>query len=926
MKKIFKIAFFTIIALLIIIIFIPVFFKKPIMNKVKEEINSSLNAKVEFTDFSLSLLRGFPNFYVAMENLSVVGLGDFNKDTLVAFKTFSLKIDLISAIKMENIKIKSIFLDQPTVFAHILKDGRVNWDIVKPTNDSIPEDTTASEPLKFKVGLKKFEVRDARIIYQDDSSMMKAQLDDWDLFLTGDFTASTTDVDIKTSISKVNFYMDGIRYLKDTHFASNLLLAADMDKMLFTLKENDMNINDLTLGLTGSIAMPKDDIDFDLKYNTKKADFKSILSMVPAVYMKDFESVKTSGALKLDGYVKGTYSEKTLPNVGIKLGVENAMFKYPDLPKSVNNINIDVNVFFDGVQNDNTTVDVNKFHVEMAGNPFDMQLHIKTPMSDMLIVGNLKGKIDFSSLTDIVPMDSLTLKGIMESNVDIMGQMSSIEQEKYEDFKADGIIKLENFEFISSDFPQGVKIVQTNMVFSPKFVELTSFDARIGKSDMQLTGKLSNFIPYVFKNDTIVGSLNFSSNLLDVNEFMGEETTEQPVAEDTTALSVIEVPGNIDFTLSSKLNQINYDNLRITDVLGVIIVKNSKAILKNLGMNLLEGSMVMNGEYNTQDIKNPLADFDLNINEIDIPSAFSAFNTIKKLAPVAQNCKGKISAEMGISTLLDEHMNPVYNSMAGKGRLKSKSIEIGNSSMFVKIADVLKNDKFRKLAINDLDLGFEIKNGRVYLEPFETKLGSSKMIIGGDQGIDQTLNYALKFSIPRNEFGGAANSVLTNLTSSAAAKGLNIQPGEMVNIDATVGGTVLKPEVKLNLKDNAQNALKDVKEQLKATAVQKVEEVKEDVKAKVKEQADKLVKEAEAEAQKIRDAAKSTADQLRKESDSAADKMVKEAKNPLQKVAVQKVADKTRKEGYSKADKLEQEANIKAQALVDKAKAEADKL
>lgn len=926
MKKLLKIVFFTIIALLIIIILIPIFFKGPIEKKVKEEINKSLNAKVDFSDFTLSLIRGFPNFYVALEDMSVVGIGEFEKDTLMSFKKFSAKIDLISAIKMENIKIKSIFLDKPSVYAHVLPDGKVNWDIVKPSADSIPEDTTASEPLEFKASLKKFEIRDARIVYLEEQGKMKASLDNWDLFLTGDFTASTTDATLKTSIEKVNFFMDNVRYMRDASFGFDAVLGADMDKMLFTIKDNEIRLNDLSLGIEGSVAMPKEDIDMDLKFKTQKADFKSLLSLVPAVYMKDFEKVQTSGSLKLDGFAKGTYAEKSMPNVGLTLVVENAMFKYPDLPKSVNNINIDTKVFYDGVQNDNTTVDVNKFHVEMAGNPFDMTLHIKTPMSDMQIAGNFKGKIDFSSLTDIVPLDSTTLKGMMESNIDMAGRMSSIEKEQYEDFKADGTLKLINFEFASKDFPQGIKIVETNMVFSPRFVELTSFNALMGKSDFSMNGKLSNFIPYVFNNDTIVGSLNFSSKLLDINELMGPPTAEETTVEDTSAMTVVEVPGNIDFTLNSNIGTIKYDNMNITNVLGTIIVRNSAAILRNLGMNMLDGSLVMNGEYNTKDVKSPLIDFNMNMKDFDIPSTFSTFNTVKKLAPVAENAKGKISADMSLNSRLDATMSPVYSTMQGKGKLMSKSIEIGNSKMFTKVADALKNEKLKKFSLNDLNLSFEIKDGRVYIEPFETKLLSGKMIIGGDQGIDQTLNYAITFSIPRSEFGGAANAALTSLTSAAASKGLNIQPGEMVNIDAKVVGTVTDPKVQLNLKESGKNALKDVKEQLKTAVTEKVETVKEDVKAKAREQADKLIKDAEAEAQKIRDVAKSAADQIRKESDSAAEKLMKDVKNPLQKVAQQKLAEKTKKEGYEKADKLEKEADVKAQALIDKAKAEAAKL
>jgi vacuolar-type H+-ATPase subunit H len=442
-----------------------------------------------------------------------------------------------------------------------------------------------------------------------------------------------------------------------------------------------------------------------------------------------------------------------------------------------------------------------------------------------------------------------------------------------------------------------------------------------------LSGKLEKFIPYVFSHDTILGSLNFASKLLDLNEFMGgEETPAKPQAKDTTQLTVFEVPANINFTMNSKIGQINYEKLKMTDVQGIIIIRNSKAILKNLGMNLLEGSMVMNGEYNTQNIKDPKFNFNLNMKEIDIPSAYTAFNTVAKLAPVAQNCKGRISADLNIASSLDQHMMPIYKTMVGKGRLTSKSVEIGNSNMFVKIADVLKNDRFRKLSLNNLDLQFEIKDGRVYVNPFETKFGTSKMVIAGDQGIDQTINYLIKVAIPRAELGGAANSLVNNLTSAAAAKGLKIQPGDNVNLDLFVLGTVLKPEVKPALASGSKNGAQDMKAQLKETAVQKVAEVKQEVKKNTKEQADKIIKDGEVEAQKIRDAAKVTADAAKKEANDLADRTVREAKGPLQKIAAQKLAETTRKEGDSKSKKILDEGNVKADAVIKKAKDEAAKL
>jgi hypothetical protein len=406
MKKFLKITLIIIASLFIILLLAPIFFKKPIENLVKKEINKSLNATIEFSDFKLSFIRAFPNVYIGLDNLSVVGKGDFEKDTLIAFKCFSVKVDIMSAIKMKNIKIKSILLDSPHITALVLKNGKTNWDIVKDTTTSqtTPEDTTQSEPIDFGANLQSFEIKNAFIRYQDDTSKISANIKNFNFFLAGDFSAKTTDMKIETSIESIDVAMAGIKYLKQAKFSFMAQLGANLEKAIYTIKNNEIKLNELMLSLDGEVKMPTDStFDVDVKFKTNSAEFKTLLSLVPAVYMKDFEKVQTSGKLQLSGYAKGLYNGKITPDAGLNLVVENAMFKYPDLPKSVNNINIGVDVFYNGTDMDKTTVDVNTFHVEMAGNPFDIALHIKTPISDMAITGAFAGKIDFASVADIVP-------------------------------------------------------------------------------------------------------------------------------------------------------------------------------------------------------------------------------------------------------------------------------------------------------------------------------------------------------------------------------------------------------------------------------------------------------------------------------------------------------------------------------------------
>ena len=487
MKKFLKILGIAILVLLVLIAMLPVVFRGKIMDIAKEQMNKNLNAKADFGKLSLSLFRSFPNVSVGLKDMYVAGIGEFEGDTLVSIKSVNIVLDLISAIGMENIKIKRIAIDNPRVHAWMKADGKVNWDIVKETG---PEETdTSSGETNLKVELKSFEINHALIRYDDDSTKIKASLDDFNFLMSGDLSQDFSTLLLTSNAKFVNVIYGGIRYLKNAAMTLQMDVDADLKNSKYTLRDNSFALNDLVLKFDGTLGMPNDkDIVMDLKYGLDKADFKSLLSLIPAIYMKDYQDVQAAGKLKLDGMVKGTYNEKTMPDVGLTLLVENGMFKYPDLPKSATNIGIDVNLFYDGVQNDNTTVDINKFHMDLGGNPVDMTLNIKTPMSDMQINGNLKMNLDLATINDVIPLDSTTLTGKINAALDFMGFMSYIETEQYEKFKADGSLDIKGFTYKSPDLPRDLSINNASLSFSPKYVEVKSFDAIMGKSDFHLSG------------------------------------------------------------------------------------------------------------------------------------------------------------------------------------------------------------------------------------------------------------------------------------------------------------------------------------------------------------------------------------------------------------------------------------------------------
>jgi hypothetical protein len=935
MKKILRILLITVLVVLVALIVTPMLFKKQLLDKAKEVANTSVNAKVDFSDLKLSFFNDFPRLTTSLHDVSVVGIDVFESDTLVAFDEFSATVNVMSLIKKGAIKVRGILLDRPRISGLILEDGTANWDIAKES-DEIEEaeaDTTGGGDMDLNVALKKFEIRNASISYDDRSTGMKASLEDFNFLLSGDLGLDHTTLALSSATEKLNFVMDGMRYVKDASLDILVNVDADLVNSIFTLEDNSFAINDLVLLLDGSVAMPEDDdMSLNLNFATGETSFKSLLSMVPAVYMKDFEDVKTEGNMTLSGSIRGELTDTQTPSADLNLLVEDAMFSYPDLSKSADNIHIDVDVHYDGVQNDNSVVDVNAFHVELGENPVDFNMHMITPISDPQVNAKLEASIDFSSLADVIPLDDMKLSGFLEASIDIMGSMSSIENENFDEFKADGRLEIREFELESPDIPVPVLINRTEMNFSPEFVELADFDASIGSSDISLKGKLENFLPFVFEDGTIIGSLDLNSQLLDLNELMPTDTLEKEVVEeDSVVLSVIEVPANVDFTLQSSLKEVHYDNMDIENLYGLILVKDQKVILQDLNMDILKGKIAVSGEYITQDIKSPIVELSLDVQKIDIPSAFTTFVTVQKLAPVAENATGQVSTTLDFTSFLDEGMIPVMNSIVGEGNLKSEMIEINNSKLFEKIGDVLKSDRFKVISMRDLDLDYSIRNGRVYIQPYETSLGKSKLVMKGDQGIDQTMNYEMLMKIPRTELGSTAQEGMDQLSSLAAAQGIQLDPGETVDVKFLVTGTFKDPEIKPVFEEGVRNITNQVKEQVKEQVEEKVEEVKEEVKQEVKEevdrQAEKILSEAQDKADLLKEEARNAGAELIRLAEEEGQKRIKDAgSNPLKKVAAEQYARTLKSEAQKKALKLEEEADQKADDIMQKAQEQADNL
>lgn len=576
---------------------VPFLFKDKILTEVKKTINENIRAEVDFEDVGISMLRSFPDITLSLSELKVDGVEEFKGVRLAEMKSFEIRLDIMSVVNGDLMEIERITLNEPTLYVKILKNGKANYDITIPTEEL---DTMEVEPTKFALNLDKYEVIDGNIIYDDAAGDIWVDIVQLNHSGSGNFTESIYDLVTKTTADKFTVTSGGISYLNEAKTDIDFTINIDMPNSKYTFKKNEVNFNALQLNFDGFVAMPTDDIEMDLKFGSPQTDFKSLLSMIPAAYTDDFSGVKVSGKMGLNGTVKGIYNDSKMPALDINLEVANGRFKYPDLPLGMSNINVKANVKSPNENFDNMVVNVSTFHIELDKNPFDAKFVLKTPMSDPNVEAEIKGKIDLAKLAKAFPMEDVkTLDGIINADVATKMKMSDVTAEDYEKVDFRGEMTITNMNYVAAGMPN-VKINDLTTNFTPQKINLDNFDAKLGKSDLQVNGYVENPLTYFSGEKTMKGDLVVRSKVFDTNEWITDSEPSQVQNPDVDAVSAETMEDEIFdaflFNIDAEFGQLVYDAYDMKNLKAKGAFAPARFDVDNFAMNLGKSDLQAQGQ------------------------------------------------------------------------------------------------------------------------------------------------------------------------------------------------------------------------------------------------------------------------------------------------------------------------------------------
>ena len=758
LKKVLKISSITLGIFIVVLAVTPFFFKDKITAMVKNSLNESVNATIDFASVDLSLIKSFPKLHIGINNLSVVNVAPFEGDTLAFIETTQRKMGMKELFKKEGeaMSINSVNIKKAQLNLVVNADGVANYDIAKTETAS----ESNSNESTLNIDLENYNISNSRLSYFDEESGMRLIIDDLNHSGSGNFKGETSKLTTKSN-ALVSFIMGETNYLNKNKVTLDAVIGIDFGTSTYSFEDNSAYINNLMLKFDGFVRLLDEGQLIDLTFSNPGASFKDFLALIPETYSKNLNDVETNGDFKVSGIIKGLNSDERIPGFNIKMTSTNAGFKYKSLPKAVKDINIDISVVNETGITANTMVDVNAFDFKIDADVFKSEAHLKNLTENMLVDANLNGTINLDNLTKAYPIElEQELNGVLKAQINTAFDIDAVTNSRYERIKSSGDLSVSNFRYQPEGFADALQINTAALKFNPTTITLHNFDAVIGSTDMALTGDIKNLFGFVLNNQELQGNFNINSNRFVVQDVLAKDSEASTTT--TSDSAPFKIPQFLDCTLNANATTVVYDNLNLTNVSGQLRIKDQTVNLSNMKADIFKGLINFEGSVSTK-AATPEFKMNLGLKNLDIAQSFAGLDLLKNIAPVAKVINGAFNSTLTLSGNLNSELSPDLNTLTGNflASITQAQVNVPDNNALKLIDNQLNFVDFNDLNLKDSKFDMNFNNGVVDMKPVKFKIKDIEVDLNGGHSFSQDMNYQATFNVPAKYLGNEVNSLLS---------------------------------------------------------------------------------------------------------------------------------------------------------------------
>jgi hypothetical protein len=495
-----------------------------LLQKVITTVNDSIDGAMTVGAIRIAPFDNFPYVSIDLRQVSFHESKDLDQRPLYTFGDLYLGFDLRD-ILAGNLDIKSLRLENGHLDVVQRADGSFNLLSAKGIGTS-GDTATSSDATGLDLNLN---VRDLRIHQVDISFHDEA--DEQEVTVLIDALAASIRyqqqhlyIDLESDLL-VDIRAQGIpAYF--TGLQLHLDLEGDYDERSGKLQvlPSLIALNEAQFQLEGSVDT-ENDLDMLLRLRGDKPDFSLLAAFLPPEIAEGLGRYQNAGAIFFEGTVAGKVANGQLPTVDVQFGTQDSWFLNPQTQTRVEDLRF-TGSFSTGEDGNlqNAILLVNDIHAKPDEGVFEGRLAIQNFLEPIVKL-DIHADLDLEFLGRFLQLEELEQvrgKILLDMNFDEIVDL---------DFPGDSLARLKNgidselsirdLYFTVPTLGQTVEDMNAYAVMRDGVVRLEQLSLRMGGSDLQLTGALSDF-PALFHryDEPLRIEARLSADKLDVAELL----------------------------------------------------------------------------------------------------------------------------------------------------------------------------------------------------------------------------------------------------------------------------------------------------------------------------------------------------------------------------------------------------------------------
>lgn len=394
---------------------------------------------------------------------------------------------------------------------------------------------------------------------------------------------------------------------------------------------------------------------------------------------------------------------------------------------------------------------------------------------------DVAGDVDLKTVNKLTESKTFQfLKGKTSFNIDFKGPIvsgdSSVANINGRVNINDASIKYMPHSVLLTNCDGNLKFVNNNL-----FVD--KLNAEIGKTKLVMNGSAENFLSLLLKNpEKMILKWSIKSPQLHVGDFKSLLSSSSKSKNDDekkgtiarTSSKVDKMFSDGDMYINLDAPEMDYKAFHATGVRADVVFKEKEVRVEQAFLHHAGGSMNVKGLMTNGVGKNPLL-LNVNMDRMDIPALFTAFNNFGQDAVTNKNLKGRLSAIIHYNTSITDKAEVVTADSDGSIEFLLEGGELNNFEPLKEVGDkAFKKQDFSQIKFADLRNRLDLKGTTFIINSMDIRSTALNFSVEGVYDFKKGTDMFIKLPF-RNLLKSQANTDISDNGKAAHGPSLRLR-------------------------------------------------------------------------------------------------------------------------------------------------------